>query len=152
MIRRDQRAVCFASRAAVAPFPSRRRPFRFSNRTLVTSLHGAGPQERRASVCGSAAGVALRLRFARRFSPLSAPLPRSPTQTEAKQSVAAGPDDGLHSNSSISNWRIQIIRSMIGKLPSHSARRRDSAMKGEVDCMAASGASRILRFVASVPP
>ena len=28
----------------VAPSPSRRRPFRFSNRALVTSLHGAGPQ------------------------------------------------------------------------------------------------------------
>ena len=63
----------------VAPSPSRRRPFHSANRALVTSLNGAGPQVRRASVCGSAAGVALRLRFARRSSPLSAPRPRSPT-------------------------------------------------------------------------
>ena len=59
---------------SVAPSPSRRRPFHSANRALVTSLHGAGPQERRASVCGSAAGVALRLRFAKRSSPPSAPL------------------------------------------------------------------------------
>ena len=59
---------------AAAPYPSRRRPFPFSNRALVTSLHGAGPQERRASVCGSAAGVTLRLRFARRSPSPSAPL------------------------------------------------------------------------------
>ena len=58
----------------VALSPSRRRPLRFTNRALVTSLHGAGPQERRASVCDSAAGVALRLRFARRSSPSFAPL------------------------------------------------------------------------------
>ena len=41
-------------------------PLNFSNRALFTGLHGAGPQERRASVCGSAAGVPLNL-------------PRSPT-------------------------------------------------------------------------
>jgi hypothetical protein len=77
--RRDQRAVCFAARAARRSYASRRRPFRFSNRALVTSLHGAGPQERRASVCGPAAGVALRLRSARRSSPPPLHLPRSPT-------------------------------------------------------------------------
>ena len=41
------------------------------------------PQTRRASVCGSAAGVALRLRSAMRLSPPSAPLahsPRTPTR------------------------------------------------------------------------
>jgi len=59
----------------VVPHSSRRRPFRFSNHALVTSLHGAKPpQERRASVCGLAAGAALRLRFAKRSSPSSAPL------------------------------------------------------------------------------
>lgn len=58
----------------VAPSPSRRRPFHSANRAIVTSLHGAGPQTRRASVCGSAAGVALRLRSARRSSSPRAPL------------------------------------------------------------------------------
>jgi len=37
--RRDQRAVCFASRAARRPVPLRRRPFQFANRALVTSEH-----------------------------------------------------------------------------------------------------------------
>lgn len=62
----------------VAPSPSRRRPFHFTNRALVTSLHGAGLHEQRASVCGSAAGVALGLRFTRRSSPLSALRSTSP--------------------------------------------------------------------------
>jgi len=55
-VRRDQRAVCFAARAARRSYASRRRPCRFSNRALVTNLHRAGPQQRRASVCGPAAG------------------------------------------------------------------------------------------------
>jgi len=58
----------------VAPSPSRRCPFHSANRALVTSGICNVPQTRRASVCGSAAGVALRLRFARRSSPPSAPL------------------------------------------------------------------------------
>ena len=58
----------------VAPFPLRPRLFRFAKRALVTSGTRSAAHERRASVCGSAAGVALRLRFAKRSSPLSAPL------------------------------------------------------------------------------
>ena len=65
-------------RSTGCPSPPRRRPLHFTNRALVTSLHGAGPQERRASVCGSAAGGARRLRFARRLSPPSAPLSPPP--------------------------------------------------------------------------
>ncbi len=38
-IRRDQRAVCCAPRAVVAPPPSRRRPRHFASRALVTSEH-----------------------------------------------------------------------------------------------------------------
>ena len=60
----------------VAPSPSRRRPLHFANRALVTSLH----EELAARAAGFrlrlGGGVALRLRFARRSSPPSAP--RSP--------------------------------------------------------------------------
>ena len=55
--RRDQRAVCCASRAArrsVCLLDDARSTSQI--RALVTSLHGAGPQEQRASVCGPAAG------------------------------------------------------------------------------------------------
>lgn len=67
MFCRDQRPLCCVTRAV-------RRPFHFANHALVTSGICRAPQERRASVCGSAAGVALRLRFARHCSPPSAPL------------------------------------------------------------------------------
>jgi hypothetical protein len=75
-IRRDQRAVCFAARAARRAYASRRRPFCFSNRALVTSLHGAGPQERRASVRGSAAGRCASAPF--RYALLAASAPLAP--------------------------------------------------------------------------
>jgi len=47
-----------------------------ASQKMRSSRAGIGelPQWRRASVCGSAAGVALRLRFAKRCSPPSAPL------------------------------------------------------------------------------
>lgn len=61
----------------VAPSPSRRRPFRFSNRALVTSFHIAVPHQRRASVCGSAA--ALRSGFVPAVSPPALHFSRSPT-------------------------------------------------------------------------
>jgi hypothetical protein len=41
-IRRDQRTVSFASRAARRPVALRRRPFHFANRALVTSGIGNG--------------------------------------------------------------------------------------------------------------
>ena len=72
--RRDQRVVCFVSWAVGRLVCLATTPVHFANRALVTSLHGAGPQERLASVCDSAAGVALRLRFAKRSSAPSAPL------------------------------------------------------------------------------
>ena len=68
----------------------------------------AWPQSRRASVCGSAAGVALRLRFARRSSPSSAPLPARRPQTEATPSAGAGKVGNEFSNPAIVNrwaWR-----------------------------------------------
>jgi len=72
---RDQRAVFFASRSAGRPcLPlDHARSASQTARSSRASIRNV-PQERRASVCGSAAGVALRLRSARRFSPLSAPL------------------------------------------------------------------------------
>ena len=73
-LRRDQRAVCFAPRAARRPCPPLDDARSTSQiRALVTSGIRNVPHERRASVCGSAAGVALRLRFASRLS-ASAPL------------------------------------------------------------------------------
>jgi hypothetical protein len=66
--------------------PSRPRPFLCANRVLVTILNywtasAACFRLRRAS------GVSLRLRFARRYSPLSAPLPARPPQTEAPLNI-----------------------------------------------------------------
>ena len=86
--RRDQRAVCFASRAARRPVALRRRPLRFTNRALVTSLHGAGPQARRASVCGSAAGrcAAAAIRYAL-LSTLRSTFPARRPQTEAQRLI-----------------------------------------------------------------
>ena len=74
--RRDQRAVCSTPRPAGRPRPpSRRSPFHYANCALVTSGIGRVAAKAAASVCGPAAGVALRLRCAMRFPPLSAPLP-----------------------------------------------------------------------------
>src|SRR5208283_1929437 len=80
-LRRDQRAFCFAARADGRPcLPPRPRPFRFANRTLVTSLPGAG---RRSS--GGLPSAARRRALRSGFVPLGAPLrsplhfPRSPT-------------------------------------------------------------------------
>lgn len=58
----------------VVPATPRRRPFHSANRALVTSLHGAGPQERRASGCGSAAGHCAPAAFHQAFLSASAPL------------------------------------------------------------------------------
>ena len=73
--RRDQRAVCFVSTGRRSPHPPLARA-RSTSQIARSSraCMGRWPQERRASVCGSAAGVALRLRFARRSSAPSAPL------------------------------------------------------------------------------
>ncbi len=57
----------------VAPSPSRRRPFHYANRALVTSLHGEAARAA-AFRLRLGGGVALRLRSAKRFSPPSAPL------------------------------------------------------------------------------
>jgi len=61
----------------VAPSPSRRRPFRFSNRALVTSGIISTPQDRRAPV-GSLAS-SLRLRGFTHFVP---PAPPSPSRRQ----------------------------------------------------------------------
>lgn len=93
-LRRDQRTVCCASRAAGRPCPpvdppaSASQTARSSRASIRRMPHG-----RRASVWGSAAGVALRLRFAMRFSPLSAPL--SPLAERRPNPVV---DDRLHAH------------------------------------------------------
>jgi hypothetical protein len=50
-------------------------------------------QERWASDCGSSAGIALRLRSAKRSSPLSAPLSRSPTADRSQRIRSSGQGD-----------------------------------------------------------
>ena len=73
--RRDQRAFrsgFTGGRSALSP--SRPRPFRYAASALVTSGNLPRTAAARASVCGSAARVALRLRSARRSSPADAPL------------------------------------------------------------------------------
>jgi len=83
------------------------------------------PQQRRASVCGSAAGVALRLRFAMRSSPPSAPLsPLAEPQTEAERPQLR---DTRTRQSAIDAF--QIFQSVIEHLTSHLAGKDDSAMK-----------------------
>ena len=75
---RDQRAVCYAPRATRRPSALRRRPFHFANprarheRIFTKAASAAGLRLRLGG------GVALRLRFALRFSPLH--FPRSPTE------------------------------------------------------------------------
>lgn len=69
----------------VAPYPSRRRPLRSQIARSSRAAFAGLPQTRRASACGSAAAVSLRLRFARRSSSPSAPLfPLAEPQTEAR--------------------------------------------------------------------
>jgi hypothetical protein len=111
------------------------------------------PQERRASVCGRRRDVSLRLRFAKRSSPLSAHFPRSPT-TDRSQTVRIR---GQVMNSPISDWPISDfpitdckIGEPFGLLPGQHE-------ENPLNCMAASVASRILRLArlnarASVPP
>ncbi len=79
LIRRDQRAVYFAPRAARRPVALRRRPFHYANPRARHERQLHWPQQRRASVCGAAAGVALRLRFTTRFSPPPLHFSRSPS-------------------------------------------------------------------------
>ena len=69
----------------VALSSSRRRPFHFANRTLVTSGIATVPQARRASVCGSAAGrfAPAAIRYAL-LSVLRSTFPARRLQTEAK--------------------------------------------------------------------
>ena len=71
---RDQRAFRLASGAFGRPFhpPDHARSAHAPSALVTRHTNNAVAC---ASVCGSAAGVALRLRFARRFTPLSAPLP-----------------------------------------------------------------------------
>ncbi len=86
------------------------------------------PQQRRASVCGSAAGVALRLRFAMPSSPPSAPLaqsPRSPTR-RPKPSVRDSRADEIR-QSVIDTFR--IVQSVIETWQAIRLGRSDTAMK-----------------------
>ena len=69
----DQRALRFASGASGRPrHPPDHAPSAHAPSALVTRRTNNAVTW--PSVCGSAAGVPLRLRFARRFNPLSAPL------------------------------------------------------------------------------
>jgi len=81
--RRDQRAICAAPRASgrpCCPFDLARSAAQIarSSRTQLNCAAGAAGFRQR-----TAGGVSLRLRSARRSSPLSAPLSRRP-QTEAR--------------------------------------------------------------------
>ena len=113
---RDQRAVFFAPRAFGRPFPpldharSASQTAR-SSRAIIRKM----PHEQGASVCGSAAGVALRLRFAMRSSPPSAPL--SPLADPRPKPGVRNADEAM--NSPAGHW----------KIGGHSAGRQDSAMK-----------------------
>ena len=101
--RRDQRAVCFSARAFGRPFPpldhapSASQTAR-SSRASIRKV----PHERLASVCGSAAGVALRLRFAMRSPPSSAPL--CPLADRRPKPRVRNADEVL--NSPTGHWRI----------------------------------------------
>jgi hypothetical protein len=68
----------------VVPVPLQPHPFHYENRALVTSGNQNWPNNRLASVCGSAAGVALRLRFTMRFSPPPLHFSRSPTADRSR--------------------------------------------------------------------
>ena len=124
--RRYQRAICFVSRSARRPYPpSRRRPFRFSNRALVTSLHSAGPKERRASVCGSA--VALRTGCDSLIASLRSPLhlSRSPTTDRSQKSAYVS----KVMNSPISDWPVSDFPITDWKIGKPFGSSSDSAMK-----------------------
>src|SRR6266498_6109414 len=86
---RDQRAALLRSTGRRSPpSPSRPHPFRFAIRALVTSDNLAWAARAAAfglRLCSGA--VALRLRFAMRASPPSAPLLRTPT-TDRKLDTA----------------------------------------------------------------
>jgi len=75
----------------VVPVPLSTTPAPLLKPRARHELACAAPQERPASVCGSAAGVALRLRFAKRFSPPSAPLsPLADRRPKPRQPAYAG--------------------------------------------------------------
>ena len=114
--RRDQRAVCFAPRAAVALSPSRRRPFHFatarSSRACMVECRRSGglPSSARRRRCAPAAIHYALLSALRSTFPARRPL------TEAGQSAFAGE----LMKSPISDWPLYIFRSPIGKSLSHS--------------------------------
>jgi hypothetical protein len=101
--RRDQRAVCFTARTFVRPFAplAHARSASQTARSSRASIRNV-PHERRASVCGSAAGVALRLRFAIRSPPPSAPL--SPLADPRPKPEIRNADEVM--NPPTGRWRI----------------------------------------------
>lgn len=137
----------------VAPSPSRRRPFRFSNRALVTSFHIAVPQTRR--LPSVARRRALRSGYDSLNTSLRSPLhfPRSPT-TDRSQNLGRR---GKVRNSPISDWptpHFPTADRIIGEpFVSLWCQRDETAL----DFVASAFASRILRVArlnarASVPP
>ena len=80
--RRDQRADCFVSRAAGRSYASRPRPFHFAKPRARHERQLCWPQQRRASVCGSAA--ALRSGFVPAVSPSALHFFRSPTADRSR--------------------------------------------------------------------
>lgn len=86
----------------VAPSPSRRRPFRFSNRALVTSGIISAPQERRASV--SRLASSLRLRGFTHFVPPAFPF-TSRRQT-SDRSIFATKSDSANERAACERWQI----------------------------------------------
>ena len=101
-MRRDQRAVCFAARAASRSYASRRRPCCFSNRALVTSFAWCGTVGASDSVCGPVAGVALQLRSAKRST-----CPARRPQTEARVYRRGGRDTRRDSACCSNNSRVR---------------------------------------------
>lgn len=86
------------------------------------------PQERRASGCGSGAGVALRLRFAMRCSRFSAPL--SPLADRSRRGVRLGFHRGKLSLFSFGNLPFRIVDACLREQHKASARARTRRQLG----------------------
>src|SRR5207302_10312506 len=103
LIRRDQRALCCAPRAARRPCPPLDRA---RSATLRARSSRAAISSAAAAVgfrLGSAAGVAPRLRFARRSSPPSTPLP--PTADRRPKPELSGIAVAWRTPAAGLNWR-----------------------------------------------
>jgi hypothetical protein len=124
--RRDQRTVCCAAQASGRPCAvldhacSAAQTERSSRASI-----GTWPQERRASVWGSAAGVALRLRFAKPPSPPALHFSARRPQTEAKEPKP-------RSIRKCASGEFSFFPPPILQAASHSADCSDSAMKARL--------------------